>query len=67
MLLIFRMYRLNVMPVDDLGIRMGIKKVDGLDELPNKNQIEALAQNWKPYCSIALWYLWRSLELKAIG
>ncbi|MEE3715866.1 DNA-3-methyladenine glycosylase [Tumidithrix elongata RA019] len=65
MLLIFRMHRLNVMPVDDLGIRMGIKKVYGLDELPNKKQIEVLAQKWQPYCSIASWYLWRSLELKA--
>ena len=62
MLLIFRMNRYDVLPVDDLGVRVGIKKVYGLDELPDRKTIESLAQRWKPYCSIASWYLWRSLD-----
>lgn len=63
MLLIFRMNRPDVLPVDDLGVRAGIRKLYGLNELPDKKTIESLGQKWKPYCSIASWYLWRSLEI----
>lgn len=62
MLLIFRMNRFDVLPVDDLGVRAGIKKVYGLNELPSKQVVERLGQKWKPYCTIASWYLWRSLD-----
>ena len=64
MLLIFRMNRYDVLPVDDLGVRAGIKKVYGLDDLPSKQTVERLGQRWKPYCTIASWYLWRSLDIK---
>lgn len=64
MLLIFRMNRFDVLPVDDLGIRAGIRKVYVLDELPSKQTVERLGQKWKPYRTIASWYLWRSLEFK---
>lgn len=63
MLLIFRLNRFDVLPVDDLGVRAGIKKVYGLGELPSKQLTASLGQKWKPYCTIASWYLWRSLEL----
>ena len=65
MLLIFRMNRYDVLPVDDLGVRAGIRKVYGLSELPSRQSVELLGQRWKPYCTIASWYLWRSLELNA--
>jgi DNA-3-methyladenine glycosylase II len=64
MLLIFRLNRLDVLPVDDLGVRSAIQKLYQLDDLPNKKTIEALGQKWRPYCSIAAWYLWRSLDIK---
>jgi DNA-3-methyladenine glycosylase II len=64
MLLIFRMNRLDVLPVDDLGVRAAIRKMYGLDVLPTRQMVEHIGQKWKPYCSIASWYLWRSLELK---
>lgn len=64
MLLIFRMNRYDVLPVDDLGVRAGIRKVYALDELPSRQTVERLGQRWKPYCTIASWYLWRSLEIK---
>lgn len=67
MLLIFRLNRLDVLPVDDLGVRAGIRKVYGLSELPNKKTIESLGQKWKPYRAIASWYLWRSLETTSIS
>ncbi|MBE9178063.1 DNA-3-methyladenine glycosylase 2 family protein [Oculatella sp. LEGE 06141] len=63
MLLMFRFHRWDVLPVDDLGIRAGIRKVYGLAELPSKKAVEQLGHQWKPYCSIASWYLWRSLDL----
>ena len=64
MLLIFRMNRPDVLPMDDLGVRAGIRKVYGLNELPDSKTISSLGQKWKPYCSVASWYLWRSLEIR---
>lgn len=62
MLLIFRLHRWDVLPIDDLGIRAGVRKVYNLAELPHRKTVEQLGQQWKPYCTIASWYLWRSLE-----
>lgn len=62
MLLIFRLNRWDVLPVDDLGIRAAIRKLYGLEALPDRKSTENFGQKWKPYCSIASWYLWRSLE-----
>ncbi len=68
MFLIFSLGRLNVLPVGDLGIRNAIQRSYSLAELPKAAEIEAIAaQNkWHPYCSVASWYLWRSLENKAM-
>lgn len=65
MLLIFRLKRWDVLPVDDLGVRAGIRLVYNLDALPDRKTTLSFGQKWKPYCSIASWYLWRSLELKS--
>lgn len=62
MFLIFALRRLNVLPTGDLGIRAAIRKAYGLEELPKPAKIESLAEPWHPYCSVATWYLWRSLE-----
>lgn len=64
MLLIFRLHRWDVLPVDDLGIRAGIRRIYNLTDLPDKKTVESLGQRWKPYCTIASWYLWRSLEIE---
>ncbi|NJO40472.1 MAG: DNA-3-methyladenine glycosylase 2 family protein [Cyanobacteria bacterium CRU_2_1] len=62
MLLIFRLHRWDVLPVDDLGIRSGIRQLYDLTELPDRKTIETLGQRWQPYRTIASWYLWRSLD-----
>jgi DNA-3-methyladenine glycosylase II len=62
MFLIFALQRPDVLPTGDLGIRSAVRKAYGLAELPKPAEIEALAQPWRPYCSVASWYLWRSLE-----
>lgn len=64
MFLMFALRRPNVLPTGDLGIRSAIKRAYNLAELPTAREVEDLAQAWHPYCSIASWYLWRSLEIK---
>jgi DNA-3-methyladenine glycosylase II len=65
MFLLFALRRPDVLPTGDLGIRSAIRKAYGLSELPKPAEIEALARPWRPYCSVASWYLWRSLEAGA--
>lgn len=65
MFLIFALRRHNVLPTGDLGIRVAIRRAYGLADLPKPSEIQALAHQWHPYCSVACWYLWRSLESKA--
>ncbi len=65
MFLIFALRRQNILPTGDLGIRNAIKKAYGLEQLPAPAEIEQLAERWRPYCTVASWYLWRSLEPNA--
>jgi DNA-3-methyladenine glycosylase II len=62
MFLMFALRRNDVLPVGDLGIRSAMKKAYGLDDLPKPPEMEKIAAAWKPYTSVACWYLWRSLE-----
>ncbi len=62
MFLIFALERPNVMPLADLGIRNAVRKAYGLADLPKPAELSKLAEKWHPYCSVASWYLWRSLE-----
>jgi len=65
MFLIFRLGRLDVLPVHDYGIRKAMQRVYRLRKLPNPDRMRRLAEPWRPYRSVACWYLWRSLESKA--
>ena len=67
MFLIFSLGRLDVLPVDDLGVRAALKAMHGLDELPGKQLCFELAAPWRPDATIGSWYCWRSLDLKASG
>jgi DNA-3-methyladenine glycosylase II len=68
MFLIFCLGRPDVLPVGDLGLRKAMQKTYSLAELPSPENMRNIAQPWKPYCSIATWYLWKSLEkFKGIG
>jgi DNA-3-methyladenine glycosylase II len=64
MFLMFALRRPNVLPVGDLGIRNAVKRAYNLDEFPTAADIERIAKPWHPYCSVASWYLWRSLDQK---
>jgi DNA-3-methyladenine glycosylase II len=67
MFLMFALRRPDVLPTGDLGIRAAIRKAYGCAELPKPAEIETLARSWRPYCSVASWYLWRSLEANGKG
>jgi O-6-methylguanine DNA methyltransferase len=62
MLLMFRLGRPDVLPVDDYGVRKGYAIAFGMKELPTKAELEARARRWKPYRSVASWYLWRATD-----
>ncbi len=65
MFLIFALRRPDVLPTGDLGIRNAIRKAYALPELPAPAEVETLALKWRPYCTVASWYLWRSMEPNA--
>jgi len=62
MLLMFRLGRPDVLPVDDYGVRKGFSIAFGTAELPTKAELEARAKRWKPYRTVASWYLWRATD-----
>jgi len=59
MLLIFRLGRPDVLPLDDLGVRRGMQFLDRLDALPTTKELAARGEAWGPYRSLASLYLWR--------
>jgi DNA-3-methyladenine glycosylase II len=60
MFLIFSLGRFDVLPVGDFGLREGVRRQYELDEQPGKQELEKLAEPWRPYRSIATWFMWRS-------
>ena len=62
MFLIFCLNRPDVWPVDDFGVRKAIQIAYGFKELPTKKQMVQLGDKWRPWRTIASWYLWRSLK-----
>jgi DNA-3-methyladenine glycosylase II len=62
MFLIFALRRHDVLPTGDFGVRAAMKKAYGLAEMPKPAEMERIAAAWRPYCSVASWYLWRSLD-----
>lgn len=62
MLLLFGLGRPDVLPVDDLGVRVGIQRSYRLGAQPKPAEIRAMAKPWRPFASAASYYLWRSLD-----
>jgi DNA-3-methyladenine glycosylase II len=62
MFLMFALARLDVLPVDDLGLKNAVQRQYGLRKMPSPAKIEEIAVPWRPYATVASWYLWRSLE-----
>lgn len=65
MMLMFRLGRPDVLPIDDLGIRKGAQRVDKLEEMPTPKELLARGERWGPYRTYASQYLWRIADLAA--
>ena len=63
MLLMFRLGRADVLPVGDFAVRKGFALAYGLDESPKPKELEEYGELWRPYRSVASWYMWRAVEL----
>jgi DNA-3-methyladenine glycosylase II len=62
MFLMFRLHRPDVLPVGDLGIVKAVQKAYGLRKVPTPERLTRIGEAWRPYRSIACWYLWASLR-----
>lgn len=67
MFLIFSLGRPDVLAVDDAGLRRAIQRAHGLAAPPSPDEMRAIAAPWRPYASVASWYLWRSLDAVPAG
>lgn len=63
MLLMFRLGRPDVLPVGDFAVRKGFALAYGLAESPKPKELTAYGERWRPYRSVASWYMWRAVEL----
>lgn len=62
MFLIFRLGRPDILPVADVGVQRAMRRLYGLRKHPSPSRMTELARPWRPYRSVACWYLWRSLD-----
>lgn len=62
MLLLFSLGRPDVLPVGDLGVRRSMMEAYGLAAMPEPDEMSQIAEPWRPYCSVASWYLWRRTD-----
>lgn len=62
MFMIFHLGRPDVLPVGDLGVRKAMQTEYGLEELPKPDEMERIAEPWRPHRSLASLYLWESLD-----
>ena len=62
MFLIFCLNRPDVWPVDDLGVRKGAQREYGLAEMPTKKELMEMGERWRPWRTVAAWYLWRGAD-----
>ena len=61
--LMFRLGRPDILPADDLGLMNAVHRAYGLKKRPDAKKLRRMGEAWKPYRSIASWYLWQSLNL----
>jgi DNA-3-methyladenine glycosylase II len=62
MFLIFALNRRDILPASDLGVRAALRDRHGLDELPRPRDCHALAESWRPFRTIASWYIWKGTD-----
>lgn len=67
MFLMFHLGRPDVLPTTDLGIRRAVWRQYGLAALPNPSELRTIAAPWRPWSTVACWYLWRSEAVRLPG
>jgi len=67
MMLMFRLGRPDVLPIDDFGVRNGFRLAYGLRGMPTTRALAEFGARWAPYRSVAAWYLWRAVDLHKAG
>lgn len=67
MFLMFRLWRPDVLPVLDLGVRKGAQRIYNTRVMPDAERLEKIARKWRPWSSIASWYCWRVLDAENAG
>ena len=65
--LIFKLGRLDVLPVGDLGIQEGVRIIHGLTSRPTPKELERRGEAWRPLASVGSWFAWRALEASRAG
>lgn len=66
MLLMFKLGRPDVLPVDDFGVRKGFSLAYGRPELPKPRELLTYGERWRPFRTTAAWYLWRAVDLHKV-
>jgi DNA-3-methyladenine glycosylase II len=66
MLLLFRMGRMDVWPIDDYGVRNGLRKFHGLADVPRPKEAQAMGEIWRPYRSAAAYYMWHVADTQTL-
>jgi DNA-3-methyladenine glycosylase II len=67
MFLMFNLHRPDVLPVGDLGVRNAVGRLYGMSEPPAPKELHEFGERWRPYRSVASWYLWQSLRIVTPG
>ena len=67
MFLIFSLNRLDVLPVDDLGLRVAVQNIYGMKVRPDAKRLRAIGEKWNPFETVATWYAWRSLNADTVN
>jgi DNA-3-methyladenine glycosylase II len=63
MFLIFRLGRPDVLPIHDYGVQKGFALTYGKKEIPKPRELAAFGERWRPYRTVAAWYMWRAVQL----
>ena len=67
MFLIFSLNRIEVLPVDDLGLRVAAQNIYGMKNRPDAKRLRAIGRKWSPFETVATWYAWRSLDANIVN
>ena len=67
MFLIFSLNRLDVLPLGDLGLRVGVQKIYNMKALPSPDKVSKLGKKWQPFETIGTWYTWRSIDESVVA